>query len=101
MGGQLGECTPVSVSSPDKFVGIVIGVRLGIFFYNSGNGRHDFFYDDDDDNNEFRAVNRFFPSISGSIHKPNQNASAQDTTKTAGTTKPSWKPGCANDKAFP
>lgn len=43
-----------------------MGVRLSIFFCNSGNGRRDFFYDDDDDN-EFRAVSMFFRSISGSF----------------------------------
>lgn len=43
-----------------------MGVRLSIFFRNSGNGRRDFFYDDDDDN-EFRAVSRLFRLISCSL----------------------------------
>jgi hypothetical protein len=43
-----------------------MGVRLSIFFCNSGNGRRDFFYDDDDDN-EFRVVSMFFRSISCSF----------------------------------
>ena len=46
--------------------GQVMGVRLSIFFCNSGNGRRDFFYDDDDDN-EFRVVSMFFRSISCSF----------------------------------
>ena len=62
---------------------------------NSGNGRRDFFYDDDDDN-EFRAVSRFFRAISTSFI----SLTRTPPTKTAGTTKPSWKPGCANNKAL-